>query len=97
MTSAGQQLVLPKPVGYIGQNYNHLAGYTSSRVGLNTTTAASQNTTLSNGQTIASMVHQKLQQSSKTNLHKHVVVEDKENRRDMVNRQSTNMPSLGAS
>lgn len=51
---------------------NQINGYTSSRA---------------NGGMI---VHHKLQNSSKTNLHKqmHIIIEDKENRRDMINRQS---------
>jgi hypothetical protein len=56
-------------------------GYTSSRA------AAS----IGSGNQIAVMA--KMQQSSKTNLHSkqmHVIVEDKENRRDLVNRQSAN-------
>lgn len=45
------------------------------------------------------MVHSKLQQTSKTNLHAankqmHIVIEDKENRRDMVNRQSSGAPPV---
>jgi hypothetical protein len=47
---------------------------------------------------MAAMVHHKIQQSSKTNLHAnkmHVIIEDKENRRDLVNRQSANLnPSI---
>ena len=44
---------------------------------------------------MAAMVHHKINQSSKSNLHHggkqmHVIVEDKENRRDLVNRQSAN-------
>ena len=102
VTSAGQQLILPKHGNgtFISTNHNHLNGYTSSRVGLSTTTSANTTNSMSSGHAIASMVHHKLQQSSKSNLHTkqmHTVIEDKENRRDMVNRQSGVMPTLSNS
>ena len=74
-----------------------LQGYTSSR--MNSTSA-------SNGMGLSNTLHSKLNNNSKSNLHAppkqqqlmHIVIEDKENRRDMVNRQSQQMgamPSVG--
>jgi len=74
VTSAGISHQLILPKANYPQN--GLAGYTSSRAGT----------------TIASLVHSKINGSSKTNLHSkpmQIIVEDKENRRDMVNRQSS--------
>ena len=77
-------MTLPKSV----LNPNNLGGYTSSRA------AAS----IGSGNQMAAMVHHKINQSSKSNLHAkpmHVIAEDKENRRDFVNRQSVNQnPSI---
>lgn len=78
VTSAGISHQLILPKANYPQN--GLAGYTSSRAGT----------------TIASLVHSKMNGSSKTNLHSkpmQIIVEDKENRRDMVNRQSSSNPA----
>jgi hypothetical protein len=77
LSSANPQhsLGIPKSV----LNPNQIGGYTSSRAGAS----------LGSGNQMGAMVHHKIQQSSKTNLHgkqMHVIVEDKENRRDLVNR-----------
>jgi len=82
LSSANPQhsLGLPKSV----LNQNQVGGYTSSRAGAS----------LGSGNQMAALVHHKIQQSSKTNLHAnkmHVIIEDKENRRDLVNRQSANL------
>jgi hypothetical protein len=67
-----------------------LQGYTSSRM----------NSTSGQSMGLSNTLHSKLNNNSKSNLHAppkqqlmHIVIEDKENRRDMVNRQSQQMGS----
>lgn len=70
-----------------------LQGYTSSR--MNTTNSTG-------GVGLSNTLHSKLNNNSKSNLHAqqppkqmmHIVIEDKENRRDMVNRQSQQMGGM---
>lgn len=89
VTSAGQQLILPKATaGYLSNNTNHLGagGYTSSRGNGALNSSGAANSMLTNQQKLP----------SKTNLHHqmqnakqmHIIIEDKENRRDIVNRQT---------
>jgi hypothetical protein len=73
-----------------------LQGYTSSRM---------NSTSGSGPMALSNTLHSKLNNNSKSNLHAppkqqqqmmHIVIEDKENRRDMVNRQSQQMGGSGA-